>query len=133
MKNWFTNVREWMSRQINRFKRWFYGLLVAVGLISGGLLYAETVSFTYTRATLYDDGTIMPLSEIQSTRLYCNGSLLTEEPGADQSIDGDLGIGTHECYATHVDIYDRESLPSGSVTRVVSPPGTGPSPPVLEQ
>jgi len=122
----------WLKRQWQKFKGWFIALLVTIGLVSAPILYAEVVSFTYTRATVYDDGTPMPLAEIQFTRLYCDGALQGEEPGADQNIDGNLSIGTHSCYATHVDIYNRESMPSNSVQRIVLPPGTGPSPPVLD-
>ena len=125
-------MRNWLKKQWAKFKLWVYGLLVALGLMAAPLLYAEVINFTYTRATQYDNGDLMPIEEIQFTRLYCDGSLMAEEPGADQNIEGNLGIGTHDCYATHVDIYDRESLPSNSVQRIVDPPGTGPGSPVLD-
>lgn len=124
-------MKNWLYRQWMRFRVWLTAMLAAMGLIVAASLYAETVTFTYTRATSYDNGVPMPLTEIQFTRLYCDGALANEEPGADEDITADLGVGSHDCYATHVDIYDRESLPSNTVTRVVSPPGTGPSPPVL--
>ena len=125
-------MKQWMKKQWSKFKAWVYGLLLAIGLVAAPLLYAEVVTFTYTRATQYDDGQTMPIEEIQSTRLYCDGALTAEEPGADEGIDGNLGIGTHDCYATHVDIYDRESAPSNIVQRVVDPPGTGPNAPILD-
>jgi hypothetical protein len=125
-------IRQWFKRQWLKFKKWVYGILVALGIAAAPLLYAEVVDFTYTRADQYTDGTPLPIEEIQFTRLYCDGSLVSEEPGADQNFSVELGIGTHECYATHVDIYDRESDPSASVVRIVSPPGTGPNPPVID-
>jgi hypothetical protein len=126
-------MKIWFRKQWLRFKKWIYGVLLALGIIAAPILYAEMVDFTYVRATVYDDGTAMPVEEIQFTRLYCDGVMVTEEAGADQNISAELGIGGHDCYATHVDIYDRESVPSNSVSRTVSPPGTGPSPPVLDQ
>jgi len=125
MKNWF-------RKQMTKMKAWVIALLITLGVIVGPLVYSETISFTYVRATQFDDGSPMPETDIQFTRLYCDGSLAAEEPGADQSIDGDLSIGSHDCYGTHVDIYDRESLPSNTVTRIVDPPGTGPGSPVLD-
>ena len=116
-----------------KVKAWGIALLVSIGLIAAPLLYAEMVTFSYIRATEYDNGTPMPVEEIQFTRLYCDGALVAEELGADLNIVGNLSIGTHTCYGTHVDIYDRESVPSATVQRIVSPPGTGPNPPVLEQ
>jgi hypothetical protein len=125
-------MRSWIAKKWAQFKKWVYGLLLALGIVAAPLLYAETLNFTYIRATEYSNGAAMPIEEIQFTRLYCDGSLVAQEDGADQNIDGDLGIGSHDCYGTHVDIYDRESIPSASVTRVVSPPGTGPNPPILD-
>jgi len=125
-------MRKWIKDKWLRMKAWAVALLISLGLIVPVLVYSETVSFTYTRATQYDDGSPMPLAEIQFTRLYCDGALAGEESGADQNIDGDLTIGSHDCYATHVDIYDRESVPSNTVTRIVDPPGTGPGPPIID-
>lgn len=137
MKKWIVHryraAKAWTRRQYLRFKKWVIGILVSIGVIAPPLLYAEIIDFTYTAPTTYTDGSPLPAAEIQFSRLYCDGSMVVEEPGADQDFSTDLGIGSHDCYATIVDIYDRESDPSNVVTVVVSPPGTGPSPPVLNQ
>lgn len=125
-------TKDWIRQKWSGLKRWVIALLASLGIIVGGVLYAETVTFTYTRADAFDDGSPMTVDEIQFTRLYCGGVMVAEEAGADQNIQADLGIGTHECYATHVDIWDRESIPSNLVQRVVDPPGTGPNPPVID-
>ncbi len=130
--NRLDKTKIWLKAKWTKLKAWVLALLVALGLVAAPLLYAEVVTFTYARATQYDNGVLMPLDEIQFTRLYCDGSMVAEEPGADLDIEGNLGIGTHDCYGTHVDIYDRESVPSNTVQRIVSPPGTGPGAPVLD-
>lgn len=114
------------TRAYLRFKKWIISVLIAIGLITPAILYAETVTFTYTPATQRSDGTALPLSDIKETRIYCDSVMIISEPGADGDIDVDLGLGTHTCHATHVDINDIESLPSNTVVRVVipAPPGS---------
>ena len=125
MKNWIT--KQWM-----RFKRWVVSVLVALGLITGTVM-AASVTFTYTPATEYVDGTPMPLSDIDFTRLYCDGSMVAEEAGADGGFFVVLGFGTHNCHATHVVIGAsvEESAPSNVVVKVVAVPQPG-SPTTLE-
>jgi hypothetical protein len=122
MKKFFQNT--W-----SKIKRWWLSLLVALGLASAPLLYAEIVDFTYTAATQRIDGSPLALSDIAFTRLYCDGSLTVEEPGADLNFNPELGLGTHTCYATHVDTDGQESDPSNSAIRVVNP--ARPSAPVM--
>lgn len=97
-------------------------MLVALGLVAGTVM-AATVNFTYTPSEFYTDGTPMPLSDIDFTRLYCDGALADEEPGADGDFSVILGFGSHDCIATHVvNAADTpESGPSNTVTKVVSP------------
>lgn len=123
MKNWFKKA--WL-----KLKKWGIAILAALGIIVGGGLYAETVNFTYTRADQRMDGTPLALSDIAETRLYCDGSLVTTEPGADENIDADLGLGSHSCHATHVDTAGQESDPSNIVVRMVLP--ARPNAPVLD-
>lgn len=122
MKNWF-------QRQWARVKKWWVGVLIALGL-AVPMVQAVPVDFTYTRATEYSDGTPMPLSEIQETRLYCDGSLVATEAGADQDFNPDLNPGIYDCYATHVDTYGRESAPSNTIQKTVLP--GMPNAPVLD-
>lgn len=112
-----------------KIKKLWLSLLVGLGLASAPLLYAEVVNFTYTAATQRVDGSPLALSDIAFTRLYCDGSLTVEEPGADLGFNPDLGLGSHDCYGTHVDTDGQESDPSNIVTKVVNP--ARPNPPVL--
>lgn len=114
----------------DRFKAWAYAILVTIGFVVALPASAVVVDFSYTRATQYDDGSSMPLAEIASTQLYCNGSLVISEPGADESFNPDLVPGDYICYATHTDVYGRESIPSNDVSKLVMP-GL-PNPPLLQ-
>jgi len=109
-----------------RFKNWIVGVLVSLGLISGTVL-AATVNFTYTPASSYVDGTPMPITDISFTRLYCDGSQVAEEQGADGDFSVILGFGSHDCYATHVVVGAEieESAPSNTVTKTVAYPQPG--------
>ena len=113
-----------------RFKRWWLSALVSLGILAGGVIYAETIHFSYVRATARIDGTPLALADIAETRLYCDGALVTTEPGADLGLDADLSLGSHTCHATHVDTAGQESDPSNIVLRVVNP--ARPNPPVLD-
>jgi len=123
-------MKNWMRKQWLKMKAWVYGILVALGLMAGPILYAEIVNFTYTPATERVDGSPLALADIAFTRLYCDGSLTVEEPGADSGFNPDLGLGSHTCYATHVDTNGQESAPSNSVVKVVNP--ALPGAPVLD-
>ena len=115
-----------------RLKKWAIAILVALGIIVAVPILpveAVMVEFTYTRATEYTDATPMPLAEIANTNLYCNGALVVSEPGADEAFNPDMVPGVYDCYATHIDIYGRESGMSNTVQKTVLP-GL-PNPPVL--
>ena len=127
----WTRFKTKVSTMWRRFKVWAYGILVALGLVVAITADAVIVDFTYVRAVAYDDGTAMPLAEIQSTQLYCNGALVVSELGADEGFSPELVPGDYTCYATHTDIFGRESIPSNEVTKQVLP-GL-PNPPVLNQ
>jgi len=111
-----------IKKQLAKMKSWVIGLLVSLGLVSGAVI-AATVNFTYDPATQYTDGTPMPLSDIDFTRLYCDGILVDEEVGADGDFSVLLGFGTYNCVATHVvsAAITPESGPSNTVVKVVAP------------
>ena len=115
-------MKKWIKRQWTKFKKWVYGLLLSLGLVAGTVI-AATVSFTYTPATEYEGGTPMPLSDIEETRLYCDGALVATESGADGDFTVVLGFGSHDCYATHYVSFATvpESSPSNTVTKIVRP------------
>jgi len=123
-------MKKFFEELWGKIKKWWLTLLVALGLVSAPLLYAEIVDFTYTAATQRVDGSPLALADIAFTRLYCDGSLTVEEPGADLGFNPELGLGTHDCYATHVDTDGQESDPSNSVIKIVNP--ARPSSPVLQ-
>ena len=120
MKNILSSLNRKARSLWSRIKGWVYSILIALGL-AAPLVLAETVNFTYTRATTNVDGTPLALEDIAFTRLYCDGTMVVEEPGADQDFSYDLGVGSHDCYATHVHVNGEESDPSNIVTKVVQP------------
>ena len=124
MKKYFKRV--WL-----KIKAWWLALLVTLGLVATPILYAEIVNFTYTPAAERTDGTPLDPADISLTRLYCDGSVVEEKAGADGTFSPNLGVGSHTCYATHVDTSGQESDPSNSVVVNVLP--ARPNPPVLDQ
>jgi len=115
-------MKAWFKKQWKKVTAWFVGVLAAIG-IGTGVVMAATVGFTYTPADSYTDGTPMPLSDIDLTRLYCDGVMVAEEPGADGGFSVILGFGTHVCDARHVVLNadQPESAPSNQVTKIVTP------------
>ena len=114
--------------EIGLAKKIVPGLLVILLAILGavaGIVYTTMdvrtadVTFTYQRATEYEDGTPLSLEEIKYTRLFCDGKQVAQEDGADGDISATLTAGSHDCYGTHVDINDVESRPSHTVTKLV--------------
>ena len=88
--------------------------------------HAEVIDFTYTRAMTWTDGTPLALSDIRSTRLYCNSVMVDGHPGATGSFAPDLPDGNYTCYAVH-SAFDStgvvyESAHSNEVTRIVGTP-----------
>ena len=130
MKIW-KRFKAKVKRAWGQFKTWFYGILISLGLVVAMPIQAVETIFTYIRATEYSDGTPMPLSEIKETRLYCDGELVSSEPGADQNFNPDLTPGNYSCYAVHGDIFGREGDRSNIVEKVVLPSLLGA--PVLDE
>ncbi len=129
MNKFLLKIKAWCKRTWIKIKKWWISLLVLIGLATTPLLYAEVIDFTYSRATERVDGSPLALADIAFTRLYCDGTMVDEEPGADQNFSHELGLGSHDCYATHVDTDGQESDPSNTVVKVVNP--ARPSAPVM--
>ena len=113
-----------------KIKAWFVSILVALGLVVGAA-YAEAKDFSWTNATQRVDGSAFPASELAETRIYCDGDtapVITVVDGT-QAASFDFGLGSHSCFATHVDTDGQESVPSNTVTFAVLP--SAPNPPVL--
>lgn len=129
---------KWLKRQWLRFKVWAYAILVSLGLISGGLLYAETVTQSWTNSALRMDGTPLPSQEIAFTHTYCDidpASYIYLSPptptasiaGSAETIDFDLGTGIHECWNAHEDTFGQHSdLSATSKIHTILPARPGP-------
>ncbi len=126
-------MRAWIARKWAQFKRWIYGILVSIGLISGAVM-AQSVDFTWTMPTERVDGTALDISELVETRIYCDQDPVPKKvtPSPATSATVMLGFGSHDCTATVVDIYSLESAQSNQVTKVISPTSP-PKEPVLNQ
>jgi len=122
------SIRNKVRQLWKKFKAWVYSILVTLGVVAAAL--AVQVDFSYVPPSEYVDGTPLPLSEIQETRLYCDGALVATESGSDGSFTTTLSVGTHICYATVVATNGLESDPSNEVVRVVLTDQL-PRPPVL--
>ena len=139
-------MKNWMKKSWQKMKAWVYALLVAIGIVSGGLALAVPVGYSWTNPTQNTDGSPFDAATEQAeVRLYCGVdpvAFVPETPSAVQSesttavspgdatdLVVDLLPGTHVCFATVFDIYGYESGPSGTVTKIVE--RFPPSPPVL--
>ena len=133
MKKQWQKFKAWSGRTWSRFKLWLLGILASLGLVSVALV--APVGVSYVPASLYEDGTTLPLAEIAETRLYCDDALVTSEPGADGSFDdlnGFLPVGVSSCYGTHVATNGLESVPSNIITVTILT-SSAPNPPELIQ
>lgn len=140
-------MKAWFSKQWVRFKGWVYGILIALGLVAGGIAMAVPVGFSWTNPTQNTDGSAFDAATEQAeTRLYCGvdpAGFVAERPGVPQtaattavitgaatSLTVDFMPGSYTCFATVLDVYGYESDPSNTVTKTVD--RFPPSPPVLE-
>jgi len=120
------------KRAWNRFKAWFYGILVALGLVVALPTVAGPISFSWTNATQRTDGSVFDAATEQAEiRLYCNGDLAFTSPGDANVLDAIVAPGTYKCYATTVDTDGVESMASNTVVKVVEK--APPNPPVLNE
>ena len=123
-----------MRKYWERFKAWIVSILVAIGVVGGGIVIAQPVDLNYTRPTTYEDDSPLPLSEIAETRLYCNDVLVLTEPGSDETfdnVDSLLPVGTHSCYGTVVATNGLESRPS-NIKEVIILSSSAPNTMVLQ-
>ncbi len=127
-----------MKRAWARFKVWVLSILVALGLVTGGLLYAETKTISWTMPNTRVDGTDLPISEIDRSNLYCgpdlaNFAFIATVPAPTPFIDQDFAVGTHLCGVTVVDtsVKELESDLSNIITIVIL--AAKPSPPILNE
>ena len=125
----------WLKEKIKfawlRAKKWVIGIMIALGIVAAPIALSAPKDFTWTNATQRVDGSPFPAAELAETRIYCDGNatpVVTVVDGS-QAATVEFTVGSHSCYATHVDTDGQESDPSNTVTFVVTP--ARPNPPVL--
>jgi len=126
-----------------RIKGVVYGVLIALGLVTGYSL-AAVVNVSWTNPTSNTDGSPFdPATEQAESRIYCGVdpvSFVPEKPadasgsarasshtptqvtlGAATGAGINLTVGNHQCFATVLSVYGYESDPSNVATFVVTP------------
>lgn len=132
MRNLWNRLQSAAARLWARFTGWIKATDVAVLAALGlAVAYAAPVDMSWDHPALRTDGTALPLDQIAETRFYCDGEFAAAFPAPAEAGQLELGLGTHECYATTVDTDGQESDPSNSITVTVLP--ARPSPPSLDQ
>lgn len=128
-------ITERIKQTFAKFKKWFIGLLVAIGLVSVPVVMAGSKDFSWTNPTQNVDGSVFnPETDQLHTKIYCvkDGSEAVPVmtiPGAQTSYTADLAPGDYECYGTVANMAGIESAASNTVTFTIDPPI--PLPPVL--
>ncbi len=142
MKTMWMKIRRKTRSLWTRFKAWFYGVLVTLGLATGAV-FAATAHFTITMPTLYTADPVTgivapyPLSDAAEVRIYCDGDTTPvwsmAAPITESVIEVDviLGFGSHDCTATVISTNSRDSEHSNVVTKDVTPT-TASEAPVLQ-
>lgn len=72
-------ARSWIHRQYVKAKKAIIGALVSIGLITGTVVLAEDNSLTWNAPTTYEDGTPLPIEELQEFRIYVQVFPLTAD------------------------------------------------------
>ncbi len=129
----------WLKTKLHNawlhLKKWGIAVLATLGIIVGGVIYAQPVTWSWTNATQREDGSIFdPATELAETQLYCDGddvNSVAATAGADTAVIVEQAIGRHDCYAVHVDIYGLTSARSAVKTKIVIP-ASPPGPPILD-
>lgn len=87
-------------------------------------LWADTVEVTFTSPTEREDGTLLPIAEIQDYRVYLNGVENMTVPKTETLFEMVLTPGLYDINMTTLDLDGRESLLSNTVSvQAKSPPG----------
>jgi hypothetical protein len=135
-------MRAWIARKWAQFKQWFYGILVALGIVAGGitLAIADDISLSWVNGTQFEDGTTMTIDDIDETVLYRQGfplgadlsaevrsytELVRLPPTVTSYVDANLPDGIYCYVGTHV-AGGVESIFSGEACKPVDTrtPGT---------
>lgn len=133
MKKWWEKAKAWTYRQWMRFRAWFGGVLISLGLAVSVSL-ADDVSLSWTNATAYEDGTPMAIADIEATILYKqsfpldgagmsdprNYTELTRVPPATTSfVDANQPNGVHCYVARHLAVNGEISADSNEACKTV--------------
>lgn len=107
------SFRQKLTAAWTRTKKWFFGLLVTLGLVTMAVAQAKTMSWTHPTERV--DGSPLAVTEIAETRIYCDGeaAIVVAAPASSYQY---LTPGTHTCHATTVDTQGLESDPSNTIT-----------------
>ena len=126
-------MKKWFSQQWRKIKAWFYGVLIAIGLVAP-LALANDNTLTWENATQNEDGTALAITDIAETRLYRQdfplGTDIASEPRSYSQLvsvpptvtsyaDQDLANGIYCYVATHVHVNGQESVFSGEACKTV--------------
>ncbi|KPK74252.1 MAG: hypothetical protein AMJ84_00245 [Acidithiobacillales bacterium SM23_46] len=138
MRDWISDrwarLKVWSRRQWQRFKAWIYSILVGLGLITGVALADNDVNLSWTNATQYEDGTAMPVEEIEETVLYkqsfpLDGTGMSDPrsytelarvpPSVTTYLDANQPNGVHCYVATHIATNGEESQQSNESCKTI--------------
>ncbi|MBT8449111.1 MAG: hypothetical protein KJO69_05450 [Gammaproteobacteria bacterium] len=85
---------------------------------------ADTVEVTFTPPIEREDGTLLPITDIQNYQVYVNGAPDITIPNTDNIGEIVLAPGLYDISVTTLDTDGRESAPSNVVSvQAKSPPG----------
>jgi len=119
-----------------RLKKLIVGILIAIGLIAGPILFAGELNLSWTNPVERIDGTVFDAATEQAAiKIYCNGDVPPNHTfisaGDATSLSEIVPPGDYECYATAVDTDGQESFASNTITKTVEK--ALPNPPVLTE
>jgi len=130
----FDRLKKFLQRLWNKIRKFVVAVLVAIGLISGPILFAGTLDLEWINATQRIDGTPFDAATEQAAiRIYCNGDTAPTftVAGAATSLSEIVPAGEWVCYGTTVDMEGLESFASNTITKTVDK--ALPQPPVLTE
>lgn len=129
MRNWFARAKARVLSAWSRFKAWAAATVLAILAALGLVVTAQdnSVTVSWDNATQYEDGSVLPVSEIQSTELFRASYPIGVEPDGSAtfehiaSVTPDVtsyedtpGNGQWCYHATHVATNGAQSGPSNT-------------------
>lgn len=133
MKKWWRNTKAWAHRQWVRFRTWFGGLLMSLGLMVS-VSMADNVNLSWTNATQWDNGTALAVADLEATIIYkqsfpLEGTGMADPrnyteldrvaPTVTSYVDANQPNGVHCYVATHLAKNGQESPQSNESCKTV--------------